>query len=331
MLFISFHTVAQTAKVTVKVIDEETGDPIQGAEVSAGFDQSIEPGWGWGAGRPDRDVGVTDENGLIVLSEKTDMGSVGIAVMRSEKYYGGGGISVDFTGKGGLLNRYWRPWNPTIEIKLRKVANPTPLFAKDVKEKLPKEEVPVGYDLLVGDWMPPYGKGKTSDFVFQFTREDEKVVPIKKVGLYGQNQMTLIHNKLFITSPGSGNGFILTAKPSVGKAGSTERMLPFTAPLIEYQNQIIHHWQNFVDKPYRKTVSQDANYFFRVRTKLDENGEVKEALYGKIYGDFDYDLSSREISFKYYINPTPNDRNLEFDPDQNLNPDVKMGGKISGP
>jgi hypothetical protein len=33
-------------------------------------------------------------------------------------------------------------------------------------------------------------------------------------------------------------------------------------------------------------------------------------LYWKIYGDF--------MQFRYYLNPTPNDRTVEFDPKQNL-------------
>ena len=56
------------------------------------------------------------------------------------------------------------------------------------------------------------------------------------------------------------------------------------------------------------------NYFFRVRTVLDEHGNVKSALYGKIYGDF--------MQFTYYLNPTPNDHNIEFDPPRNL-----LGGR----
>lgn len=39
-------------------------------------------------------------------------------------------------------------------------------------------------------------------------------------------------------------------------------------------------------------------------------GNIISAQYGKIYGDF--------LAFTYYLNPSPNDRNVEFDPDQNL-------------
>jgi hypothetical protein len=54
----------------------------------------------------------------------------------------------------------------------------------------------------------------------------------------------------------------------------------------------------------------NRDYFFHVRTVKDVNGDIKSALYGKIYGDF--------MHFRYFLNPTPNDRNIEFDPKQNL-------------
>lgn len=42
------------------------------------------------------------------------------------------------------------------------------------------------------------------------------------------------------------------------------------------------------------------------------------ALYGKVYGDFRVN-ELRGVSFTYYLNPTPNDRNLEFDRKTNFN------------
>ena len=59
-----------------------------------------------------------------------------------------------------------------------------------------------------------------------------------------------------------------------------------------------------------ETTNPNRNFYFRVRTKLDENGNVVSARYGKIYGDL--------AQFTYYFNPTPNSRNIEFDPKQNL-------------
>ena len=45
-------------------------------------------------------------------------------------------------------------------------------------------------------------------------------------------------------------------------------------------------------------LDSKRNYFFRVHTVLDENGNVKSALYGKIYGDFMQFHYSRNVEFK---------------------------------
>jgi hypothetical protein len=47
-----------------------------------------------------------------------------------------------------------------------------------------------------------------------------------------------------------------------------------------------------------------------VRTAVDDRGKIVSTHYGKIYGDF--------MQFTYYLNPTPNDQNIEFDLKQNL-------------
>jgi hypothetical protein len=62
---------------------------------------------------------------------------------------------------------------------------------------------------------------------------------------------------------------------------------------------------------------------FRVRTKYDDKGNVVGSYYGKIYGDIMMGWSYQgvsSISFLYYFNPTPNDRNLEWDMKNNLCP-----------
>ena len=63
-------------------------------------------------------------------------------------------------------------------------------------------------------------------------------------------------------------------------------------------------------------------YSIRVRTVLDENGNVKSSLYGKINGDIRFYVGTKVprsgIGFTYCLNPTPNDRNIEFDPKHNL-------------
>ena len=59
---------------------------ITNAEVRAGFNTSIKPGWGWGGGRPNREAGLTDTNGVCTLTGSGNGGSVGIAVAVSGKW-----------------------------------------------------------------------------------------------------------------------------------------------------------------------------------------------------------------------------------------------------
>ena len=67
----------------------------------------------------------------------------------------------------------------------------------------------------------------------------------------------------------------------------------------------------------------NLNYYFRVRTKVDDGGNIVSAYYGKIYGDF--------MQFSYYLNPTPNSRNVEFDPKRNLMTHLKFDEGVSAP
>lgn len=93
------------------------------------------------------------------------------------------------------------------------------------------------------------------------------------------------------------------------------------------------------DGVYEKIIQMNetvppAYYFFRIRTALDEDGNIVSSNYGKIYGNLLFDGATRierfdGIILSYYVNPAPNDRNLEFDRRRNLaNPDkVDLGIK----
>jgi hypothetical protein len=60
----------------------------------------------------------------------------------------------------------------------------------------------------------------------------------------------------------------------------------------------------------------NVRYIFRVRTKLDKDGNIIGANYGKIGGEFEFDPKGA-IFFGYYFNPDGT-RNLEEDKENNL-------------
>ena len=65
---------------------------------------------------------------------------------------------------------------------------------------------------------------------------------------------------------------------------------------------------------------------------IDEGGKVKSALYGKIDGEFGLDAINSKtcfVLFTYYLNPTSNDRNMEFNPQKNLFTDLTSDERLS--
>jgi hypothetical protein len=82
-------------------------------------------------------------------------------------------------------------------------------------------------------------------------------------------------------------------------------------------------WRSLRQKPVRSFKFDDKEwegYFFRVRT-VEQDGKIVSAHYGKIRGGIK--IEPREtptctIIFTYYFNPTPLDRNLEWDTKHNL-------------
>ena len=87
---------------------------------------------------------------------------------------------------------------------------------------------------------------------------------------------------------------------------------PYAVPMEGYKNKFI-----MVDSRNALIDERKQNNFFRIRTKLDEQGNVVSALYGRtIY--FEYWMTGSLLHFYFGLNLTPNDRNLEWDGQTNL-------------
>jgi len=162
------------------------------------------------------------------------------------------------------------------------------MYAKWVNLGMPAFDKPVGFDLTVGDWVAPYGKGQMTDIIFTGHLE-------KRAN--GASDYTLT-----VSFPNRGDGIQeLTLTP---EEKTSELRSPQQAPADGYQPQWIQSNSPELEKRGATNHDENRSYFFRVRTVLDEYGNVKSALYGKIYGDF--------MDFTYYLNPAPNDRSIEF-------------------
>lgn len=301
------------AKVTIKVLDE-AGSPVSAADVVVGFEYNK----GSGVGSQEL-KGRTDAKGTYSASGKTS-GYVTYVASKAGYYRTTGQPFVTSEKDAGQ----WKPYNPTLSIVVKKITNPIPMYARQSLETdIPKGEQPVGFDLVVSDWVAPFGKGKSGDLLFKV---DARVASWKDYA-----------SSLQITFPNPGDGII--AVPANPKYGS-ELRLPRLAPEGAYKPDLILRRGRMPGAPGAadqmvNNLREDQNYFIRVRTVLDEKGKVVSAQYGKIHGDFDFDPRESKgaafLRFTYYMNPHENDRNVEFDPARNLFTGLKSSEEVNLP
>ena len=182
------------------------------------------------------------------------------------------------------------------------------MYAKRIDSDPPVNGRPVGYDLMVGDWVGPYGKGVNSDIFF--TRE------------YNRKSLQDYDCKLTVSFPKVDDGIQIYPTPFKTLEGCVLRS-PNVAPTNGYLPEIVRSNISHPGQPLVFDYEENRVYLFRVRTKVDDNGNIVSAHYGKIYGDF--------MTFSYYFNPAPNSKNMEFNPKQNLMTNLKPLEEVNEP
>lgn len=272
-------------KVNLRITDE-AGQPIKAAQATVFYDpmtppdKSIDPG---------NITGLTDSNGVFAASHRDR--TYGLRFLVEKDGYYATDIQDDF-------HRVFSPenLNQNLNLNLKKVGKPIAMYAKrnTLGLTVPENGKPIAYDLEIGDWVGPHGKGIHADIVFQ---ADDEV----------KSNRDYKHN-VTVTFLKDGDGIQVFVVPDSDK-GSGLRS-PHEAPIDGYQSELTRETYAHPGQPSKFENDPNRIYLFRVRTAKDHEGNIVSAHYGKIYGDF--------MQFTYYLNPTPNDRNIEFDPKQNL-------------
>ncbi len=302
------------AQITFEAYDDY-GKPVPNAEISMSTFYHWEPGEGFGRDITETFVGTTDEDGVVAIQGRSLRGEFSFGPQPKPGYYLGGGGRYQF--KEAKEGR-WKPWNPVIKILIKPVVNPVPMYARKIGNspplEIPEMNESSGFDLMIGDWVAPHGKGKTSDLVFTL----KELVPFTTATKPFDYTLTVS-----FTNEGDGIQSVLSENSML----RTPRYAPESGytPKLEKQMAIFAE-----GKPMKLDALEDQNYFFRVRTVLDEQGQVKSALYGKMVGDIKFGVN-RLVRFNYYLNPTAMDRNMEFDPQRNLFPRLRSLEKIEAP
>jgi hypothetical protein len=280
------------AKVTVKVVDEE-GQPVTDANVRVCF-------YG-GCLKKDAEKGKTDDEGHFSVSASSYDGVIGGAVEKKGYYYSG--FHHDF--HQNTLGM-WQPWNKEIKVVLRPKIKPVPMYVRDRLIEIPYADKEIGFDLIKFDWVIPYGQGTQSDFIFHLNR-------IYKDSFNFETTLTM-------TFPNKHDGIQELTLDRGGDFGvGSEFRLPRYAPESGYLHKLVK--QLSTKSPDFLALKDNYKaYFFRVRSEVDENGNLKKAMYGKIIKDivpYPSDSKTARIRFTYYLNPDYTS-NLEYDIDANL-------------
>lgn len=308
---------AQELKITFRVVDD-FGKLVAGASVKLFSYQAtnLKLGDGFGEDVYKETTGITDTNGMVTLEVSSVHSDIKYGIAPYPGYYYNEPSDYQFTQS---QNGKWQPWNPVVRLVFRPIVTPVPMYAQKVKTHIAKSAQKYGYDLVIGDWVSPTGKGQNADLFFELTGYANNVKD------YDSTLTVSFANLLDGIQP---------FDPITGSAFRSPR----EAPQGGYQNKLK---LRRVRKPgqwspdWIDDTSGETNYFFRVRTVLDEYGKINSALYGKIYGGFKFFGASTNGSFlsipAYYLNPESNSRNMEFDSRRNLIKPQRSQNQVNAP
>ncbi len=289
------------------IVKNDLGQPATNAAVEGGFLDFSQ------SGARDRFKGMTDTNGIYVAEGNAVLGvcagfsSFGFVYPTEIKK------NIEYKRKqDGQGYERIDHWDVEIPVLLKRIRNQIPMFMKGVENPYVSAFEGVGkyclgktssYDFVKGSFLPPHGNGEVADLDFKWW-----------MAIYTKNKAgraidydTLCEVRLTNVVDGICRG--TPDGDEDGQVGSAY-FSDYNAPVEGYTNTI-----SFYDNV--RGTKADSNddrhylYYFRIRTQTNAAGQVTNALYGKIYGQ----INGR---FTYYLNPTPNDRNVEFAPKQNL-------------
>jgi len=210
------------------------------------------------------------------------------------------------------------PWNPVVDVMVKKIGNPIPMLVRRgnrsknwIRPEPGQVGKKLGWDLIEGDWVAPAETGEVADLIVNFgvsRTDDRNHSSSMKIRMGNPNDGFIVLPEL------KGEESLLSFPRTAPRAGYRLKNLEFT-------------WKYDDGSPIRLPADMPKGYLFRLRTTKDDDGKIISAFYGKITKPFDFQASgtgqgSLQAGFDYYLNLTPNDRNLEYDQTSNLAPEA---------
>lgn len=297
---------------TLTVMDE-SDRPIHGVAVSALFGRMNDPR----LASMRTLEGKTDEHGVFRFQAGEEMC---LERLRAAKP---GYFAADVTEIHGLGKV---PSDLAHRITLPREADAIPLCYKEVHLRTLNGNLPrktwVGFDFATGDVVAPWGRGRIADIRFWndgeqvgWTESDETIAQFRK-----DKDHARFSEAEFNATYGAYRG---VTRVSCDGPGGIQRSpafwpycqlkMPALAPAEGYASDLAIPYTTL---PYPGYQDDYVGYYLRVRAKIGPDGRVLSAHYAKIQGPIRCGYGA--VTFRYYYNPTPDDRRLVMDRKRNL-------------
>lgn len=280
------------ALVRLVVVDQD-GHPVDGARLSGGF---VTGDW---VRDYSKFEGRTDGKGECAAK---GLCSAFLRVLINKDGYYPSDVRIDFRStstKPSVVDGKWQPYGATRTVVLKRIKEPGKTIGFDdgrTRHAIPVWGQWIGFDLELGDWLPPYGKGRCEDVLLRFKSEMRK----------RPFDYTRSMEVSFTNNPFAGAYFMKKDETSILKSEYAARTNAAYLATLDFLQD------SRPDKPMAsKVLERDSYLVFRTRTRLDEKGRLVGAHYGKIYywmwGEKDMSLSGG------CFNPVENDPSIEGD------------------
>jgi len=279
------------ASITLSVRDFEN-NVVTGAVVHVSF---CDPHASWS-------VMSTDTNGVVTATGKC-YGEM-IYYISKTGYYGTEGKFLFGMGDLPLVDGKWQPWGVTNVVVLKQIKKPVSMNAVVGEFVIPQKGTAIAFDLEMHDWVHPYGEGTHKDVLVCY----DEVAPSADRLMYSKRLM-------LVFGTNGVDGVRIYRCDDFSEMRSV-----YEAPLEGYESSISLSLDQTRKKESKKELGPNEYLIFRVRSEVDDRGNVVRTHYGKIYGPVEYGLMGKKplLKINCYFNPEVNSRNLEFDPRRNL-------------
>lgn len=268
-------------RVAVEVSDE-SGVLIDGAIIKVIFESEI--------GKNTLKEGVSVTNEPFIAQAPIVQPYVTVEVQK-DRYYKSARTYM-FKDRNKITNRYM-PWGEKKTLAMRRIIDPQVGLKGSFHKMTPEFNVPLGFDIVDGDWVKPYGCGLVSDFIFTIHQQED--------GMVSDYTISFVND---------GDGI---QECDYQYEATSVFKWPYQAPIDGYSpafKKVIGYKGVDVKGNERIKDPGSSRYVFRIRTSYGDNGEIKSALYGKIKGEIIV-FSKGRFQFGYWLNDNPQSRSLE--------------------